>query len=774
MKAVFTSFSANASWRFLLAWGFALLCAIALPLVGVGGEVERQSQNLRANVLEKPASGDIAIVEIDAQSIQSLDRWPWPRTYYAELVEKLSAAGVAQIAFDVDFSSHSTAEQDGIFAAALQGSDAAVILPTFKQEQGGTESGYVESLPIELLREHVLLASVNVHPDKNGQLNDYSYGTITDNIARPSLASMIAETSGHIDEKFAIDQSIDPATIPRYSFVDILQSEQPDPGLKGKKILIGATAIELGDRYPISRHGMMPGVVIQAMAAETLLQGTNVASIGYLPSLALAAIFLLLWFWRRQTPENNIFLAAVSIGIGLFLSVLVAEYLGLFTFSNVPALFFLGVFLVSEKFLKTDFALTRSQFSNADSALPNEAALLKFLTNLGDRNIAAARLTNFRELLAVTNKEMRGDLYNNLADRLKFLAEEQRIFHLDTDMIGWVIKEDYSSDIAGHFDTAVALFHSPVMAGETKIKLNASFGISGETIDQAKIATEQAVVAGRRWALHDEEAARAIGQKQNLLVELEQAIADGNIWTVYQSKWNLLSNKLDGAEALVRWQHPERGMISPELFIPILEGAGRIDQLTLHVLQNALDDLSIWSAQQPDLSCSVNISAQLLGDESFIDEAIAMVGAANIQNGHVIFEVTETAALADLHMSILALERIRQAGISVSIDDYGTGQSTMSYLQRLPIDEIKIDQSFVKTMMSDDSNRLMVKSTIELAKALNLKVVAEGIEEQACMDMLSSLQCDVGQGWYISKPVSSEIFLTTWLGVTTPERAAHG
>ena len=151
-------------------------------------------------------------------------------------------------------------------------------------------------------------------------------------------------------------------------------------------------------------------------------------------------------------------------------------------------------------------------------------------------------------------------------------------------MIGWVVKEDYANDISGHFDTAVALFQSPVMAGDTKIKLNASFGISVESIDKAKVATEQAIAKGRRWTLHDDEAASIMGQKQNLLVELELAIENGNIWTVYQPKWNLLLDKLDGAEALVRWEHPERGMISPEIFIPILERAGRIDKLTLHVL----------------------------------------------------------------------------------------------------------------------------------------------------------------------------------------------
>ncbi|MEH6756012.1 MAG: EAL domain-containing protein [Parasphingorhabdus sp.] len=772
MKTPFTSYRADASWRFFLALALALLGALVLPFVGIGGEVERQFHNLRSDILEKPASGEIAIVEIDAKSIQSLDRWPWPRKYYAELVEQLSAAGVTQIAFDVDFSSHSTVEQDGLFASAIENSNATVILPTFKQEQSSIKSGYVESLPIEPLRRHAFLASVNVHPDKNGQLNDYSYGTVTADTVRPSLASMVAEASGSIGKSFAIDRSINPATIPRYSFVDILQSEQPDPTLKGKKIVVGATAIELGDRYSVSRHGMMPGVVIQALAAETLLQGSNLANIGYLPPLIFAIAALLAWFWRHPVRDRSVALTVVSIGVFLFVFNLVIEHLNLFTFSGVPVLFFLGIFLVIEKFLRTNLALNLSRFSNTDSDLPNEAALLQFLHGYEKKYIAVARLSDFRELLVVTNKDMRIDLFKNLAERLKFLAEGERIFHLDTDIIGWVLKKDYANDISGHFDTAAALFQSPVMAGDTKIKLNASFGISVESIDKAKVATEQAIAKGRRWALHDDELSSAMGQKQNLLVELEHAIDKGNIWTVYQPKWNLPLNKLDGAEALVRWEHPEKGMISPEIFIPILEKAGRIDALTLHVLRTALKDLSFWCTRQSDLSCSVNISAQLLGDEVFIDKAIALVRAANIENGHVVFEVTETAALADLEVSILALERIRAAGISVSIDDYGTGQSTMSYVQRLPIDEIKIDQSFIKTMITDRSNHLMVKSTIELAKALGLRVVAEGIEDKPCMDMLKSLDCDIGQGWHISKPVSSEDFAAKWLGPDLARKTA--
>jgi len=215
---------------------------------------------------------------------------------------------------------------------------------------------------------------------------------------------------------------------------------------------------------------------------------------------------------------------------------------------------------------------------------------------------------------------------------------------------------------------------------------------------------------------------------------------------------------------LVRWCHPERGMISPEIFIPLLEKAEQMDDLTLYVLNQALKRLSKWEMLQPGLECSVNVSAQLLSDSKFVEKTIQLVDAAPIKNGQIIFEVTETATLDDPDLSILALTRIREAGIKVSIDDYGTGQSTMSYLQRLPADEIKIDQSFVKTITTVDSNRVMVKSAIEMAHALGFKVVAEGIEDKPCLDMLTSMGCDVGQGWHISRAVDPDTFEKEWLG----------
>ena len=204
-------------------------------------------------------------------------------------------------------------------------------------------------------------------------------------------------------------------------------------------------------------------------------------------------------------------------------------------------------------------------------------------------------------------------------------------------------------------------------------------------------------------------------------------------------------------------------MISPEIFIPLLEKAGRIDGLTFQVLQQALADLARWNQQRPGLTCSVNISARLLGDRDFVCAAMAMVDEARVDNRQVVFEVTETATLSDPDQSISALELIQSSGIRVSIDDYGTGQSSLSYLQRLPVSEIKLDQSFVKTMTTDNANRVMVKSTIRMAHDLGLKIVAEGIEDQSCLELLTRYGCDIGQGWHISKPVTTAIFEKDWL-----------
>ena len=771
MKPVLPMMFRDTTRRAYLAWALALIGALLLPATGIGEGAERELHDLRASLQEKPATGKIALVEIDAKSIRALGRWPWPREYYAELITRLSRAGADQIAFDIDFSSPSSPDQDAVLADALKRSDAAIVLATFKQASSSGRADLVESLPIQPLRENAFLGSVNVHPDKRGQLNTYSFGTVTGNKVRPSLAAMLAESSGDIGERFLIDQSIAPDTIPRYSFVDILNAEPSSLDLKGKKILVGATAIELGDQYPIGRFGVTPGVVIQTLAAETLIQNSNVAEAGFWIPLAVVATLTVLWLRSAWMRPGRLKLAAILLAVASFGTLLMAERFGLMTFAIVPTFAFLGLFLVAEKSLNTALALKISMFANKISNLPNETAMENDLEALPGAHIAIARLAEFGDLLVVTDQNSRMDMFKNLSERLKFLAEGDRIYHLDPDIVGWIVKDEYVGDVGSHFETAAALFRSPVITGTTKVKLRATFGVSCESIDKAKIASEQAERAGIRWAWHDNESASATGTKQSLLVDVDQAIENGDIWIVYQPKWHLAKKRLYGAEALVRWRHPQHGMISPDIFVPMLEQAERIDELTMHILQAALDDFSRWDKVAAGLTCSVNISANLLKDRAFIERAIAAVDAADIGNGQIIFEITETAAMADIDRSIVALTQLREVGIKVAIDDYGTGQSSLSYLQRLPIDELKIDQAFVRTMVADKGNRAIVQSTVALAHKLGLIVVGEGVEDGFCMNLLTELECDIGQGWHISRPIDREQFEAAW--VRHPEKTTR-
>lgn len=220
------------------------------------------------------------------------------------------------------------------------------------------------------------------------------------------------------------------------------------------------------------------------------------------------------------------------------------------------------------------------------------------------------------------------------------------------------------------------------------------------------------------------------------------------------------------------------GRIGPDQFIPVLESKGRMHELTLFVLRDALDKLSVDKLPGEEhsgrpLNLAINVSAQLLADTGFVDEAVAMLNMRLPQaNGTITIEITESAPLADPKLARLALDKISAAGARISIDDYGTGQATLTYLQDFPANEVKLDQSFVRNFTSSKADEIMVRSTIELAHALDFEIVAEGIEDGVILDALAALGCDYGQGWHIGRPVPWAQFVAAHLADTSSAQAA--
>ncbi|RYZ87572.1 MAG: EAL domain-containing protein, partial [Moraxellaceae bacterium] len=251
-----------------------------------------------------------------------------------------------------------------------------------------------------------------------------------------------------------------------------------------------------------------------------------------------------------------------------------------------------------------------------------------------------------------------------------------------------------------------------------------------------------------------------------LMSELKPAIELNELVLYYQPKLELATNTIDAVECLVRWIHPVHGFISPNDFIPLAEQTGNIRLLTRWVINAAFAQNRKWRDEQKlQLNISINISAVDLLDPQFLSYVESQLQQHNVPPQSVVFEVTESAVMDDPEKAIAILSQFNAMGVNLSIDDFGTGYSSMAQLKRLPVQELKIDKSFVLDVVNNEDDKIIVRSTIELAHNMHLKVVAEGVESLAVLHLLHELGCDSVQGFYLSKPVAAQSF-EKWLSST--------
>jgi EAL domain-containing protein (putative c-di-GMP-specific phosphodiesterase class I) len=237
---------------------------------------------------------------------------------------------------------------------------------------------------------------------------------------------------------------------------------------------------------------------------------------------------------------------------------------------------------------------------------------------------------------------------------------------------------------------------------------------------------------------------------------LRQAIQNGEIVLFFQPKAELTTGRIVGVEALARWQHPRLGLIGPSEFVPIAEQTGLIGPLTSHVLEQALRQVREWAEQGEELSVAVNLSARSFLDAQLAVEIPRLLEVTGVDARLLELEITESMLMLDPARAKLTLDRLSALGLSLSVDDFGTGYSSLANLKRLPVDVIKIVKSFVMEMAVDASDAAIVRSTIDLAHNLGLRVVAEGVESHEAWRRLEDLGCDLAQGFHVSRPVPAE------------------
>lgn len=318
------------------------------------------------------------------------------------------------------------------------------------------------------------------------------------------------------------------------------------------------------------------------------------------------------------------------------------------------------------------------------------------------------------------------------------------------------------------------LLHSlrqPFEVDSMILEIDASFGLAIYPVDgadshallrSADVAMYDAKTHRKGISFYNPEVDNHSPERLTLLSELSNAIKERQLILHYQPKLNIKTNQVAGFEALVRWNHPKRGLLFPDSFIPLAEVSEVIHPLTEALLKLALEQQQDWLSQGKNYTVSVNMSARNLMDDRFLSTLKDCLAIYETDPALLELEITETTLMQDPERAIAILEKIASMGVKLSVDDFGTGYSSLAYLRKLPLDALKIDRVFVNEMLASDQDEIIVSSTIGLAHNLKLTVIAEGVEDQKSLDALKKMDCDSIQGYFISRP-KAWIDIQTWL-----------
>ncbi|HEU5397904.1 MAG TPA: EAL domain-containing protein, partial [Gammaproteobacteria bacterium] len=381
-------------------------------------------------------------------------------------------------------------------------------------------------------------------------------------------------------------------------------------------------------------------------------------------------------------------------------------------------------------------------------------------------------LDRFKDINDTLGYEAGDRLLREVGERLSASAGEGNVVaRVAGDEFGVLLRDTTAREIPGHLERVTAAFTRPFSADGLTLHLAAGIGLASypdhgndaatllRHADMAKWTAKQKRLA---HAIYDGSQDRFSRLRLSLLGELQSAIQQGDLVLHYQPKMDLALGMVRGAEALVRWQHPLYGLIPPVEFVPMLEHTGNINLVTSWALRQACAQAAAWYKAGMELRLAVNVSAHDLRHDGFIEDVQQAVKEEGADAELLALEITESAVMEDVGQAVIAFRRLRKLGMMLSIDDYGTGYSSMAQLKRLPLDELKIDRSFVKGLEHSEDDEIIVRSTIDLGHNMGLKVVGEGVESRAGLNKLRKLNCDTAQGYFISRSLPAADFEAWW------------
>lgn len=734
------------SWRTI---GLSLLLSVVAGLSSVAEPVDRVIEAAVGRLAWRPVSGDIVVVALDDKAMQQALRGDFSAAQHARVIDAINKSNARRLFVDFTYERRQNDRDLPLLAAAVKRmKDRIVLASAAKNAHGGTAE--LANRPGPAFGRDVRIATIGWEYEF-WQVWRIPLAFDIDGKLIPSFSTVLANRSVTKAGVYALDYSYNVDTIATYSASDVMSGKVGSRQLAGKDVIFAATAPTFQDTHYLPGNNRIPGAYIHLIGAETLKRRIPI-DIGWLPALVLASLTMLGGMLFRRARWFTV--AAVStVGVLIFVKLVLMSALISISIGS-------ACFLVAA--IGANVSRTRgrrsAQRENPLSGLPNFEAL-RSQASFGSATVIAAKVVNFEDLAAFIPGDGIGKLVEQVTRRLQ-LASQGTVLHHDLDgTFAWLVPYYQHSQIEGQLAGLAALFNAPLTIDELRVDVAIAFGVNDEfegsnaqRLAAALVAAEQSIRTRSLWTKYTPREKEDAGWQLSFHSQLEDALTGGDIWVAFQPQYQIATKQLVGVEALVRWTHPTRGPIPPDEFIVQAEKSQDIYRLTLFVMDQAIRSAAQLRDRGISAHMSVNLSATLLDHRDLVGTIRLMLTAHHLPPEFLTIEITETAQIENSREARQTLAQFRRAGIRLSIDDYGTGQSNLEYLTEIEADEIKIDKRFVMTMRDSQRNLEVVKSTIDLAHRLGAVAVAEGIEDAPTLALLEQLGCDIGQGYLLGKP----------------------
>lgn len=717
-----------------------LSAAIELPL-----PAEDLYRAARAQLRVRPAPQDIAVITIDDKTLNSFERHLPTREHDSRVIDRLAAAGVTKIAFDRAHADPETPASDARFAQTLARHRGKVWLGMAPARQHGFQQ-IDEIVPQPEFRKVASLAAMI------GQATPFGLSLILPTAVeyrgnqQPSLSAVLAGYKGPA-LRYRPDYAFNPGTVPSYSYIDVLEGKMPISNLRGKKVIIGNTFFESSDYYimPLNYNGRIAGVYFHVLGAHTLKRGTPIDLL-WVPTMIIVGVAVVVQALNRRRSSKPLWTAVIVLLAASFILDEFTINIDIMSGLLAVAVAAFGFQRINRKYFASDVdAMTTSAIS---SDRPSAG-----------RDVYALKIANLAELSEDWSDREIGDFVNTLIAYVKGPGEVGDVA-FERDLLVWLAPRMETVELERHADglalmLKTAISHdwqssngSPALGIDTNHDLPVSLRIK-----KAMQAADEAAARGVRFIINDAAHLEARNQRLELIRVLEKGLRDRDIGVAYQPKIDLASGRIVGAETLIRWQPNGRDFINPQELVLAAEAGDRINELTLVVMEAALLDGKQAIALDPRFKLAVNMSAKSLSDTHLLFDIMTLLGRYDFPPENLTLELTETAKLED-HRIAPQIAALKARGICLSIDDFGTGESNLEYIEKLPSSELKIDKRFVQHMATSEESRAVVRATIEIAHSLGKIVVAEGVEDLAVAATLRAMGCDQAQGYLFSRAIA--------------------